>query len=360
MSLRPTTLPELCEAVRSHACVIPRGGGSKPALTQWCPQATLLELSSLSGMLEYEPDEYTFTAMGGTPLREVEAALASHGQYLPFDPPLSAAGATLGGTLAAAMNGAGRLRYGGVRDFIIGLAWVDGSSTVRRGGGKVVKNAAGFDFPKFFCGSLGCMGIVAEVSLKVFPAPAARASLVFSCRDMGDAAGCAAFICSQSWEVEALELLPGAEPQVIARFMGNAGPLEQRLADMPRLAGRPARRMSEAEADAFYAGLSALNIGAAEAPLARVAMTMADLPALERALPPAAVRHYSMAGHSALISGVEASELHVILTKLDLTGLVLRGACRHPRLGLPAATVLEAALKKALDPAGRFPDINAA
>src|SRR5436190_11409249 len=114
----------------------------------------------LSGMMEYDPAEFTFTALAGTPLAVVQKELAGNGQYLPFDPPLAAQGATLGGTVAAGLSGPGRLRYGGVRDFIVGVQWVDGSGTVIRGGGKVVKNAAGFDFPKLFTGSLGRLGIL--------------------------------------------------------------------------------------------------------------------------------------------------------------------------------------------------------
>ena len=106
--------------------------------------------------------------------------LAEHGQYLPFDPPLAAAGATLGGTVAAGLSGPGRYRYGGVRDFVLGVRFVDGMGNLVRGGGKVVKNAAGFDFPKLMVGSLGRLGVLAELSFKVFPQPPAFATLAVS------------------------------------------------------------------------------------------------------------------------------------------------------------------------------------
>ena len=90
-----------------------------------------------AAIVEYDPRELTFTALAGTPVRVVQAALAAHGQYLPFDPPLAARGATLGGVVAAGTCGPGRYRYGGVRDFVIGARFVDGTGAlVVRGGGR--------------------------------------------------------------------------------------------------------------------------------------------------------------------------------------------------------------------------------
>ena len=97
--------------------------------------------------------------------------LDENGQYLPFDPPLVDAGATLGGTVAAGLSGSGRFRYGGVRDFLLGVKLVTRANRVVFGGGKVVKNAAGFDIPKLMIGSLGQYGVMTELTFKVFPRP---------------------------------------------------------------------------------------------------------------------------------------------------------------------------------------------
>src|SRR5439155_368623 len=140
-------------------------------------------LSRLSGIVEYEPSEFTFTALAGTPLKAIIAALAERGQYLPFDPPLADAGATLGGTIAAGLSGPGRVRFGGLRDFILGVRFVDGEGRILRMGGKVVKNAAGFDLPKFFVGSAGRFGVLAEITFKVFPRPAATRTLRLDAAD---------------------------------------------------------------------------------------------------------------------------------------------------------------------------------
>ncbi|MFN9911536.1 MAG: FAD-binding protein, partial [Pirellulaceae bacterium] len=100
------------------------------------------------GILEYDPSEFTITARAGTPLSELVDALAEQGQYFPFDPPLVAQGATLGGLVSSGISGSSRLRFGGIRDFVLGVRWVDGTGAIAVAGGKVVKNAAGFDIPK--------------------------------------------------------------------------------------------------------------------------------------------------------------------------------------------------------------------
>src|SRR6266851_2564262 len=155
MVIQPTNIDEVQKAVAESARVVVRGAGTKGGLCAPDGDATVLDLSTLSGVLEYEPGEFTFTALAGTPVATVNRLLAEHGQYLPFDPPLVERGATLGGTVAAGLSGSGRYRFGGVRDFIIGVRFVDGQGQLVRGGGKVVKNAAGFDLPKLMVGSLG-------------------------------------------------------------------------------------------------------------------------------------------------------------------------------------------------------------
>ncbi len=111
-------------AATQHPSIAIKGGGSKTALVRAAP--VVMDMSGLRGVLEYEPDEFTFTALAGTPVREINTLLAQHGQYLPFDPLLADKGATLGGTVAANSSGPGRYRYGGVRDFILGVQFVDG------------------------------------------------------------------------------------------------------------------------------------------------------------------------------------------------------------------------------------------
>lgn len=164
---RATNVAEVEEAVKSLPKVIVRAGGTKSAMSA----EAVLSLDGLSGIREYEPAEYTFTALAGTRVSEVRELLARNGQYLPFDPVLVDSGATIGGTIASGLSGPGRFRYGGVRDFLLGVKFVTGEGILVSGGGKVVKNAAGFDFPKLFVGSRGELGILVEATFKVFPQP---------------------------------------------------------------------------------------------------------------------------------------------------------------------------------------------
>ena len=179
--MKPATIAELQDFTRSQsqpqgvARLAARGGEQAGPICR--DGSSLVETGGLSGLLEYEPQEFTFTALAGTPLAEIEQALSAHGQFLPFDPPLVQAGATLGGCVASGLSGPGRYRYGGLRDFLLGVRFVDWQGQLVSSGGKVVKNAAGFDLPKLMIGSLGQYGILAELSFKVFPRPEAYATL---------------------------------------------------------------------------------------------------------------------------------------------------------------------------------------
>ena len=183
--LKPPDIPAVQELLREGRRVLPRGGGSKPALSGTALAARLglaeMEMTAIAGVVEYDPDELTFTALAGTRLLDILPLLASNGQYLPFDPLFVEHGATLGGTVAAGASGSGRYHFGGVRDFILGVRYINSEGQLVRGGGKVVKNAAGFDLPKLMVGSMGSLGVLVELSFKVFPRPEAYATLRLEC-----------------------------------------------------------------------------------------------------------------------------------------------------------------------------------
>ena len=165
----PTCNEDVAALVREDGPpAIAQGAGTKAPLCHVEGETRLINLSGIAGIIDYDPSEYVFTARAGSTLKEINTALRQNGQYLPFDPPLVEAGSTLGGTVAAGLSGPGRIRYGGLRDFIIGAKFVNGEGKILKGGGKVVKNAAGFDFPKFLAGSLGRLAIFLEISFKVF------------------------------------------------------------------------------------------------------------------------------------------------------------------------------------------------
>lgn len=158
------------------------------------PEGLALSTAALRGISSYEPSELVVTARAGTPLAELEAALAEQGQCLPFEPPRfravgaadqsvgqadAANGGTVGGMVATGLAGPARGAVGGVRDFVLGATLLNGRAEVLSFGGQVMKNVAGYDVSRLLAGSMGILGIICEVSLKVLPRPVATATLRF-------------------------------------------------------------------------------------------------------------------------------------------------------------------------------------
>lgn len=153
-------------------------GGDSKAFYGRSSGGTPLQLGEHRGIVAYDPTELVITARAGTPLRELEAALAEQGQMLPFDPPRFAAGATLGGAVAAGLAGPARPWRGAPRDLVLGIRLLDGKGRVQQFGGQVMKNVAGYDLARLMAGAMGTLGVLLEVSLKVLPEPAAERTLV--------------------------------------------------------------------------------------------------------------------------------------------------------------------------------------
>lgn len=145
-----------------------------------------LDITPLAGISLYEPSELVVTVRAGTRLADLEAALAERGQCLPFEPPRFDAGAdpaasrtTVGGMVAAGLAGPARASVGGVRDYVLGATLLNGRAEVLTFGGQVMKNVAGYDVSRALAGSMGTLGLILEVSLKVLPLPPATATLRF-------------------------------------------------------------------------------------------------------------------------------------------------------------------------------------
>lgn len=138
---------------------------------------TPLDVTGHCGIVHYDPVELILTARTGTPLARVEAALAEAGQFLPFEPPHFAGTATLGGCVAAGLSGPRRPWSGAVRDFVLGVRCIGHDGVIRRFGGEVMKNVAGYDVSRLMVGAFGTLGVLTEVSLKVLPRPRASATI---------------------------------------------------------------------------------------------------------------------------------------------------------------------------------------
>ena len=157
-------------AAGAQLCI--RGGGTKDFYGE-IPQGELLDTRVLEGTSSYEPTELVVTTRCGTSLAGLEAVLAKEGQCLPFEPPHFAHGTTVGGMIAAGLSGPSRAAVGSVRDHVLGATLLNGKGEVMTFGGQVMKNVAGYDVSRLLAGSLGTLGVILEVSLKVLPmAPA--------------------------------------------------------------------------------------------------------------------------------------------------------------------------------------------
>ena len=154
-----------------------RGCGTKDFLGQSL-QGDVLDTTAYSGILSYEPSELVITVRCGTPLAEVEAALAQKGQCFAFEPPHFGKGATIGGMVAAGLSGPSRASVGTVRDFVLGARVINGKGEHLTFGGQVMKNVAGYDVSRLLAGSWGQLGLITEVSLKVLPVAPGEATLV--------------------------------------------------------------------------------------------------------------------------------------------------------------------------------------
>jgi glycolate oxidase FAD binding subunit len=155
-----------------------RGGGTK----DWYGGAlagAILDTRKHTGVVDYEPTELVITARCGTPLAEIEAVLAAQNQMLAFEPPYFGDGATFGGAIAAGLSGPRRANSGAVRDFVLGATLMDGQGEVLKFGGQVMKNVAGYDVSRLLAGSLGTLGLILELSVKVLPRTVMEATLRF-------------------------------------------------------------------------------------------------------------------------------------------------------------------------------------
>jgi glycolate oxidase FAD binding subunit len=176
-----------------------RGAGTKDFYGE-ALAGEILDTREHAGIVNYEPSELVITARCGTPLSEIERALAAQGQFLPFEPPAFGGDPTIGGVAAAGLSGPRRASAGALRDFVLGVALLDAQGELLYFGGQVMKNVAGFDVSRLLCGSLGVLGLIAEVSLKVLPRPRVETTLRFEC------SAAQAFEHCNRWRAQALPI----------------------------------------------------------------------------------------------------------------------------------------------------------
>ncbi|TWU33692.1 FAD-binding protein [Novipirellula artificiosorum] len=327
----PKSLDESVAALRESPNARVVGNQTKPPL---CGNryagagGPKISLSKLTGVTQYEPSEYTFTALAGTTLAELVDVLGEQRQYLPFDPMLVSAGATIGGTIAAGMAGPGRFRYGGIRDFLLGVTLILGNGDVVKVGGKVVKNAAGFDVPKFLINSLGRFGAMVDVTFKVFPKPLSLHTYAIECQSSADASNKIAVAASSRWELDAIDYRAD-DKRLYLRQQGPDEVNEAIAIDMQSKLGSMSRLGAE-QATAFWSGITELSWQSVDSIVAKVPTTPRQLECLcetLRRIDGVSV-HLSVAGSVAWVAAQDVSLLMAIQSSLiatDHSGLLVRG-----------------------------------
>ena len=367
LSSPPDHPGELIERIRAAAAdrtpLRLQGGGTKAFLAEPNP-GTLLSTTGYAGIISHEPSELVVTVKAGTPLAELESVLAAAGQSLAFEPPHFGPGATVGGMVAAGLSGPARASVGAVRDYVLGVQVLNGRGELLTYGGQVMKNVAGYDVSRVMAGSLGTLGVLAELSLKVLPVAPAEATLVFE-RSQADAleqlhrwGGQPLPINASCWVRD--DTAPGAPELLFVRLRGAVAAVEAACIRMTEEAG--GQRMDNAQAGPDWAACRDQTLPFFTAPSPELCLWRLSLPQTAPVLdlpyplfiewhggqrwlwaPPAAAadirRVAAAAGGHALLFRAPAD-----------------GAAGVPRFDTPSPAVatLSQRLREAFDPVGIF------
>ncbi len=379
--LEPATLDEAVEAMRAcardHMRIAFVGGGTDLGLG--APPAALdavLRTGRLVRVVEHSPSDQIVTVEAGLPLAELQRVLAPHRQRLALDPPLPER-ATVGGLVAANAFGPRRTRAGSARDLVIGISFVRADGVLARGGGKVVKNVAGFDLPRLLVGSLGTLGLVATVTFRLHPLPEAESTTMLDGLSPGQVRTVVKELRGAQLEPSSVAALAeGGRLRLGVRFEGFApGVRDQadRLAALGRRATLPVELLDEAAAAAFWSRHDALRSSGtfraklAAPPSALESVWSAALAPLLEVLPRGGAVLYPTlgiafaAGTPADTGAVASATERARVALCGIGGsLVLVAAPADVRAGVdpwgppPAAVAIMRQLKERLDPEGRL------
>ena len=323
-----------------------RGGGTKEWYGQE-PLGEVLDTRAYSGIIDYEPTELVITARCGTPLSEINAALAANKQVLAFEPPVFGGAATAGGMVAAGLSGPGRQSSGALRDFVLGADLIDAQGQQLHFGGQVMKNVAGYDVSRLLAGSMGTLGLISQVSLKVLPQPFASSTRVFEV-DQGNAirllnewGGQPLPLSASAWVNGVLTIrLSGAQAAVDAA--------EKKLGGSELTNGEHFWHDLREQQHAFFteavlsaSGLWRLSVPSVSAPLALDGQTLIEWGGAQR-------WYFGHPSADAIRAAATAAGGHAVLYR----GGDKRVGVFHPLA--PAVAAIHRRLKASFDPAGIF------
>lgn len=325
-----------------------RGGGSKDFYGgPLC--ADILDTRGHAGIVSYEPTELVVTARCGTPLAELESALAARRQFLACEPPRFG-GATVGGAVAAGLSGPRRAALGSLRDFVLGVRIMDGEGRVLKFGGEVMKNVAGFDVSRLMTGALGTLGLILDVSLKVLPLPAGDASLTFempqdkALEAMNRWAGQPLPLVASCWQDGVLSIrLSGAQAAVAAACR--------------TLGGEP---LAAAAADEFWNGLREQGAAFFAGPDTHAPLWRLSVPSVTPPLELPGPQLIEWGGAQRWLLGeADASQLREVAARAGGHATLFRGRGEQRAGGVfaplqPALMEVHRRLKQSFDPYGVF------
>lgn len=373
-SVRPATVADLvalvAEARASGGRLDLRGGGSKRGFGAQTPAAVVVDMRGFAGVVDYDPAELVLSVRPGTPLADVEALLAAHGQMLAFDPfdhgaihGQAPGAATIGGVFAAGVAGSRRLSCGGARDHLLGFAAVSGRGEAFVAGAKVTKNVTGFDLSKLACGSWGQVFALTELHVKTLPRAQTSVTVVLdglpieaAVLAMSRAAGSKAAIAAAAHDPRG-----GMTALRIAGFPPSVAARQALLGDVLRDLGA-LRVMDADEAEAFWRAMHTLPDFAAAPVLWRAVVPARAAASLVATLGLAA-RQWLLDWAGALVwiaadcadhavrAAAAAAGGHADLVRADAT-VRASWPARHPRPAPLAA--LETRVRRAFDPDGVF------
>lgn len=357
---RPASVEELARVLAvardEGLAVAPRGSGS--ALELGWPPARLdlvVDLRGLDRILEYHPDDLTVTVEAGVTGGALAARLAARRQALPLDPP-GAASRTIGGIVATQASGPLRLRYGAPRDLLLGVRFVQADGVITWGGAKVVKSVTGYDVPKLLAGSLGSLGVLAELTLRLHPVPESERTAVVVVPDAARAGDVVARLLDSTVQPARVEYLDAAALAACGVADGGAGlavsiatveeAVRAQHATVERLAGDAGGRVVRAPAG-FWPAYERAQLGAGGAVL-RVATLVTHVPDVVALVG-------DVAGAAGSVTGSAALGLLRVTLRPDADAASVVTRLRAAVAPVEGSVVLERApraLREAVDPWG--------
>ncbi len=321
------------------------GGGSKAFYGRAARGSRPLAVGGHRGIVSYQPGELVLTARCGTPLAEIDEALAAKGQWLAAELPHFGPAATLGGAVACGLSGPARPYLGALRDFVLGVRLINGRGEILRFGGEVMKNVAGYDISRLATGSLGTLGVILEVSLKVLPRPTATATLRLT-QDADAAIGLCNTLAGKPHPLTAAAWLDG---QLYLRLAGARTAVE---ASRAVIGGEV---VDGGEADSLWADLreQRLPFFSGDLPLWRLSLPPTSAPLT---LPGTQLIDWGGAQHW-LRSAAPADAVREAATRAGGHATLFRHGARDGAVFQPlpvGLARLHAAIKRQFDPAGVF------